>query len=116
MNIFKRENNGAKSWPVIISRIFVTSLLIYLFYAACHEDKTHPEVNKIVKVKGVYELSDTLLLCTQAYMPHRQHFCLISRDSTTTLRSDDICIHCGKKLSEHHTEDVWLGKQITDSY
>lgn len=115
MNIFKKWAGQSMFWPEIIGTFFVLLLMGYFIYALCHESKTHPIVNKIVKTEGGYELSDTLLLCTQTYMPHREHFSVLSPDSTARLKPDDICIHCGKKLSEHHTEDVGLGKQITDS-
>lgn len=114
MNIFKRKDYGAISWPEIICVIIVFPLLGFFAYVFFHENEAHPVVNKIVKAEGGYELSDTLLLCTQTYRPNRQYFSVLLQDSTTTLKPDDICIHCGKKLSEHHTEDVWLEKQITD--
>lgn len=114
MNIFKREEGGVYSRPEIVCIIIVFALLGYFAYAVYSESKTHPVVNKIVKTEEGYELSDTLLLCTQTYRPNREYYSVLSQDSAVTLKSDDICIHCGKRLSEHHTEDVWMGKQITD--
>lgn len=113
MNIFKRKDRTI-SWPEIICTIIVFALLGYFACAFFNENEAYPVVNKIVKTKGGYELSDTLLLCTQTYRLNRDYFSVFSQDSTTTLKPDDLCIRCGKKLSEHHTEDVWLGKQITD--
>lgn len=79
------------------------------------ESKERPTVNKVIKIGDKYELSDTLLLFTELYQPNRQYFSTNKQDSLAALKSEDICCHCGNKLSEHHTEEVWLTKQIFES-
>jgi hypothetical protein len=115
MKYFKNLKDRNTFWPEIIVGSIILLFIAFGYYVMHRDSKTHPRVNKVVKIDDKYELSDTLLLCTELYQPNRQYFSTYKQDSLATLKSEDICCHCGNKLSEHHTEEAWLIKQISEN-
>lgn len=115
MKYFKNLKNRNAFLPEIIGGSIILIFMGFCYYVVHRDSNERPTVNKVVKINDKYELSDTLLLCTEVYQPNRQYFSVIKQDSSAALKPDDICCHCSNKLSEHYTEEAWLMKQISES-
>lgn len=82
---------------IILGMVFV-GILIYFAL------NPHPNVNKIVKVRNGYELSDTTQYCNSKC---DQYFCTYKEEPAEFINDKDTCLKCSKEFSQHHSNSVW---------